>query len=98
MKYALIIMVAAVLGSCKPAKSPYDKLCAIYQDYASKPDSDTVAMIELAERVSKEAPEVEPVFSAAVRNPPATRYPMFLQEARKDQPTWECPAIKARWP
>jgi hypothetical protein len=97
-KLLMAFILACAVVACGTSQSDYDKICAIYRDYESVPDTDTMAMIQLSARVEKEAPDVNQVYTAVVRNPPETRYSMLVENARRKQPRWQCETIKKRWP
>ena len=88
-----------VAGGCKPAASPYDKLCAIYESVAAQPD-DSLDWFALSNRIASEAPDIADDHNSILLNQPDARYELFRKRAseRAKQRDWQCDAIRKRWP
>ena len=86
-----------VLGACSTPTSPYDRLCAIYADYAPKPVNDAMQEMAIYDRVKRELPEIMPIYDVVVQNGPGDRYEVLRDAARKEKPNWECEVLRKRW-
>lgn len=98
MRLALLAEILTI-ASCKPAPSPYDKLCTIYQNYDSQTD-ESLDWMALSQRIANEAPEVAEDHNNILLNQTGSRYELFRKRARESwkQSDWQCEAIRKRWP
>jgi hypothetical protein len=94
-----ILLTALVLASCKLSGSPYDRLCTIYEGLGTVAD-ENLDWWALAQRITNEAPEIAEDHQVVMLNEKGRRYELFRQRAIQDwkQPSWQCEAIKKRWP
>lgn len=86
--------LVACLASCSRG-SPYDRLCAIYEEVGKEPLTPERAAIPF-QRAQKEIPELSSDLALLANVSLAERYELLKTMAREKagQPNWQCEAIR----
>ncbi|MDD9940214.1 MAG: hypothetical protein OXU20_04030 [Myxococcales bacterium] len=91
-------MTIILLGGCRAGASPYDRLCEIYNSYASRP-STPESEVELAREIQRELPGVFKHYGVIANASVHDRYEILKGLARESgDASWECAAIARRYP
>lgn len=99
----LVFITVLVLSACStepvPSESPYDRLCAIYEQELSGHENPGPAKFQmLSNRLDRELPELEDHLHHLAALPREDFYPTLkaLAESEQGKP-WECEFLKRRY-